>query len=90
MDPTALLGSIKTAIDITKIIGNTIKNNSLNNKTRELTLAIIETQSQVLATYAEYQRVLQANHDISQKLMKFENWGKKKRNINLSKSARGS
>ena len=89
MDPAALLGSIKTAIDITKIIGNTVKDNALKDKTRELTQAIIGAQSHILAMQAEYQRALQFNHEISQKLMELENWEKEKKKYKLVEISKG-
>ena len=89
MDPAALLGSIKTAIDITKIIGNTVKDNSLKDKIRKLTQAIIDAQSHILAMQAEYQRVLQSNREISQKLMELENWEKEKKKYKLVEISKG-
>ena len=90
MEIATLISSIKTAIDITKSISNLVKNNSpLDDKTRELTHTIIDTQGQILSMYAEYQKVLQSNHDISQKLMEFENWEKEKIKYKLVEIGKG-
>lgn len=90
MEPTILLSSIKTVIDITKSISNLSKKDSpLDDKARELTKTIIDTQSQILTMYAEYQKVLQSNHDIAQKLMELENWKKKKSEYKLIEISKG-
>jgi len=83
MDPTALISSIKTAIDITKIIGDTVKDNFLKSKTRELTQSIIDAQSHILTMQAEHQKMLQSNHEIAQKLIELESWEKEKAKYKL-------
>lgn len=90
MEPTALLSSIKTVIDITKSIGNLAKDKSpLDSKIRELTQAVIDAQSHILAMNAEYHKALQDNHEISQKLMEFENWEKERAKYKLIEISKG-
>lgn len=90
MEPTTLLSSIKTVIDITKSISKLSKKDSpIDDKARELTQTIIDTQGQILTMYAEYQKVLQSNHDITQKLMEIENWEKEKTKYKLVEISKG-
>lgn len=89
MDPIAIMGSIKTTIDLAKTIKDFTADTDLKIKTRDLYDSMISLQNIIFSLQSENQSLLNSKYELEKKLMDFESWEKEKTKYKLIEISKG-
>ena len=78
MDPVAIMGSVKTAIDLARTVKDVAADTELKIKTSDLYDSIISLQNVIFSLQSENQSLLNSKYELEKKLVEFERWEKEK------------
>ena len=89
MDPIAIMGSVKTVIDLAKTVKDVASDTDLKIKTGDLYDSMISLQNVIFSLQSENQSLLNSKYELEKKLVEFESWEKEKTKYKLIEISKG-